>query len=182
MCGWLLYSAPTGTAPALQAVRAVSDGEETPKEKRWWRQAWRSSTPLCFPSTRACLCQNRPFSPPPLGGVKVKSTDSFQHLRLNYRLKWPSETFFLAISASKMPTWLDMLPDVAVGQCPALFQQQKSLWAELHVQISAISSVDMGQKRRLAQVFHSGWMKQRHWHLGTILQREAGNWIGYFEG
>lgn len=34
MCGCLLHSAPTGTAPALQAVRAVSEGEETPKEKR----------------------------------------------------------------------------------------------------------------------------------------------------
>lgn len=32
--GCLLHRAPTGTAPALQAVRAVREGEETPKEKR----------------------------------------------------------------------------------------------------------------------------------------------------
>ncbi len=92
MCGCLLHSAPTGTAPALQAVRAVSEGEETPKEKRWWRQAWRSSTPLCFPSTRACLCQDRPRSPPPLGGVNVKNADSLHR-------------HFLAISYCTTSTW-----------------------------------------------------------------------------
>lgn len=34
MCGCVLHSAPAGTAPALQAVRAASEGEETPDEKR----------------------------------------------------------------------------------------------------------------------------------------------------
>lgn len=34
MSGCLLHRAPTGTAPALQAVRVVREGEETPEEKR----------------------------------------------------------------------------------------------------------------------------------------------------
>lgn len=42
-----------------------------------------------------------------------------------------------------MSPGLDVLPDVAVGQSPALLQEQPFLWAELHVEISAVSSVDM---------------------------------------
>lgn len=44
-----------------------------------------------------------------------------------------------------MSTWPDKLPDVAVGQSPALLQEQPFLWAELHVEILAISAVDMDQ-------------------------------------
>lgn len=64
-----------------------------------------------------------------------------------------------------------MLPDVTVCQSPTLFQQQPFLWAELHVEISAISSINMDQQRRPSQTLYRNCMKQCHWHQGTILQR-----------
>lgn len=49
---------------------------------------------------------------------------------------------------------MEKLPDVAVRQSPALLQKQPHLWAELHVQILAISTVNMNEQRHLFQIFH----------------------------
>ena len=69
---------------------------------------------------------------------------------------------------------------MAVGQSPALLQQQPLLWAEVHEQISAISSVDMSQQWRLSQTFHRYGMEECDWHQGAVLQRrgrrQSANW------
>lgn len=151
MCGCVLHNAATGTAPALKAISAVSDGEEMPIEKRWQRHSRRSSKPFFFPFTRACLCQERPRSPPPLGS-KNKSPHVFSY--------------------STKSTWRETLPDVAVRQSPALLQQQPHLWPELHVEILAISTINMDEQWHLSQISHGQSVKQCYWHSGTILERQ----------
>lgn len=64
------------------------------------------------------------------------------------------------------------LPDVAVGQSPALLQQQPFLWAELHVQISTVSAVDVDQQWPMSHRLHWSCMKQCHWHQGPILHTD----------
>lgn len=107
------------------------------------------------------------------GQTQLPSTSRSKGIKNPDLLLHTSKRHFPAISSSTTSTWLDMIPDVAVGQSPALLQQQPFLWAELHVEISAISSVDMDQQWRLSQTLHRHCMKQCHWHQGTILQRET---------
>lgn len=150
MCGCVLHNAPTGTAPALKAVSAVSDGQETPTENRWRRHSRRSSTPVFFLSMPACLCQERPRSPPPLGR---------KHRLIH------------VFSYSTMSVRCEKVPDVAEGQSPALLQEQPALWAELHVQILAVSTVNVDKQGHRSQLFHRYSVKQRHWHTSSILER-----------
>lgn len=62
---------------------------------------------------------------------------------------------------------------MAVGQSPALLQHHFFLWVELHVKISAISTIDMDQQRCLSQMLHRYCMKQCHRHKGTVLQKHT---------
>lgn len=49
---------------------------------------------------------------------------------------------------------LETLPDVAVRQSPALLQQQPHLWPEFHVEILAISTINMDKQWHLSQISH----------------------------
>lgn len=53
-----------------------------------------------------------------------------------------------------MSTGHEKVPDVAVGQSPALLQKQPGLWAELHAHILAISTVNVRKQWRRSQLFH----------------------------
>lgn len=53
-----------------------------------------------------------------------------------------------------MSTGRKNAPDVAVRQSPALLQQQPHLWTELHVEILAVSAVNVDEQWRLSQIFH----------------------------
>lgn len=144
-CGFWLHSAPAKTAPALRAVRAVKVGRDTPKRWRVWMQEARSSTPLCFCSKDPDLCQARPHSPPPL--------DRQQHKHRSGCIQNP-ETWVLCKHGFVLLKCCIQysVPYVAVGQSPAVLQQQSLLRTKCHVEVYTISSIYMQKQWSFTQL------------------------------